>query len=76
MLIDRVTEQTRKKRNPCIVGLDPEWEKLPDCYKDGTRPASEAVLRWTGDIIDTLADMLVAVKPQMAFLPLSRGPGL
>lgn len=67
MLIDRVTEQIRKKKNPCIVGLDPEWEKLPACYKDGARMAPEVVLSWAKDIIDVLADVLVAVKPQMAF---------
>lgn len=33
MLIDKVVEETMKKKNPCIVGLDPEWDKIPDCYK-------------------------------------------
>ena len=76
MLIDRVTEQIRKKKNPCIVGLDPEWEKLPDCYKDGNCPAPEAVLGWARDIIDALADLLVAVKPQMAFYEVYGGEGV
>lgn len=67
MLIDQVVEQTRKKKNPCIVGLDPEWSKIPDCYKRESLSQPEAVLNWAVDIIDHVWDIVPAVKPQMAF---------
>lgn len=35
MLIDKVIAETKKKKCPCIVGLDPEWDKIPECYKQG-----------------------------------------
>lgn len=67
MLIDKVVEQTKRKKNSCIVGLDPEWKKIPDCYKSGGVSEPEMVLQWAKDVIDTVADIVPAVKPQMAF---------
>lgn len=67
MLIDKLVEQTKRKKNPCIVGLDPEWEKLPDCYKSEGVSKPDAVLQWAMDVIDAVADIVPAVKPQMAF---------
>lgn len=32
MLIDNLIESIKKKQNPSIVGIDPDWEKLPVCY--------------------------------------------
>lgn len=65
MIADKLCEKIRSKKNPCIVGLDPEWEKLPDCYKHLSRP--EGILCWAFDIIDAVSDIVPAVKPQMAF---------
>lgn len=67
MVIDKLVEKTKEKKNPCIVGLDPEWSKIPDCYKTASLPEAEAVLAWAKDIIDCVADVVPAVKPQMAF---------
>lgn len=76
MMIDRLVEQTKEKKNPCIVGLDPEWEKLPDCYKRERLAHSEAILRWAKDVIDAVADIVPAVKPQMAFYEVYGGAGM
>ena len=65
MVIDRLVEEIKRKKNPCIVGIDPEWSKLPDCYKSAS--VTEAVLNWAIDVIDAAADIVPAVKPQMAF---------
>jgi len=67
MLIDRVVEETIKKKNPCIVGLDPEWNLIPKCYKEKARSKAEVILEWAKDIIDAVHDIVIAVKPQMAF---------
>ena len=67
MVIDRLIEQIKAKKNPCIVGIDPEWEKIPECYRRGADSAPEALLQWAVDAIDAVADLVPAVKPQMAF---------
>lgn len=67
MLIDRVVSETIKKKNPCIVGIDPEWEMLPACYKQDTLSRAEVIWEWAKDVIDAVKDIVIAVKPQMAF---------
>lgn len=67
MVIDRLIEATRQKKCPCVVGIDPEWSKIPECYKQVGVNASEVILRWAKDVIDCVAEIVPAVKPQMAF---------
>jgi len=66
-MIGRLIQEIKKKKNPCIVGLDPEWNKLPECYKQLGLSKPESVLCWGKDVIDAVADIMPAVKPQMAF---------
>lgn len=67
MLIDKAVELTKIKKNPCIVGLDPEWSKIPECYKRISLSRTDTILNWAVDVIDCVADIVPAVKPQMAF---------
>ena len=67
MVIDRLIEEIKRKKNPCIVGIDPEWSKIPDCYKTGTKSSTATIFNWATDVIDSVADIIPAVKPQMAF---------
>lgn len=67
MVIDRLIDQIRIKKNPCIVGIDPEWSKIPECYKAPGISPSDGILQWATDVIDAVADIVPAVKPQMAF---------
>lgn len=66
MSIDQLIERILEKQNPCIAGIDPDWNKIPDCCKTASTP-SESVARWAVDIIDAIADIVPAVKPQAAF---------
>ena len=74
MVTDQLIEQIKRKKNPCIVGIDPEWSKIPECYK--TLPAPEAILQWATDVIDAVANIVPAVKPQMAFFEVFGPEGL
>lgn len=76
MVINQLVAQIKKKKNPCIVGLDPEWGKLPDCYKSEEISEPEAIWHWAKDMIDAVADIVPAVKPQMAFYEIYGGAGL
>lgn len=66
MVIDQLIEQIQQKQNPCIAGIDPDWRKIPDCCKTAISPA-DSVARWAMDVIDAIADVVPAVKPQAAF---------
>ena len=67
MVIDQLIDGIKGKKNPCIVGIDPEWDKLPDCYKTGASAQTEGILSWAADVINAVADIVPAIKPQMAF---------
>ncbi len=73
--VDRLTEAIRHKKNPGIVGIDPEWSRIPSCFK-GSVSAAEDVGRWACEVIDAAADVVPAVKPQMAFFEVFGADGV
>jgi orotidine-5'-phosphate decarboxylase len=69
---DRLSAACRKFKNPVVVGLDPRFEQLPAPLTAGidakNRTAvAEAYARFGCDIIDVVAPLVPAVKPQLAF---------
>lgn len=67
VVIDKLVEKTKEKKNPSMVGIDPEWNKIPYCYKKNALSKAEVIFMWAKDIIDCTADIVPAVKPQMGF---------
>lgn len=72
--IDRLIDNIIKKQNPTVVGLDPDIRQIPECYKQrvrrGGHPLEEIrdlIITYNRDIIDTVAPLVPAVKPQIAF---------
>ncbi len=72
-VIDKLIENTMKTKNPSVIGLDPDIRKIPSCYKiSGTNKHSleavaDVIYAFNRDIIDTIQDLVPAVKPQIAF---------
>ncbi len=69
---DRLMEAVRKKSSPCVVGLDPRIDLMPDFVKSGRGALSRAtVCSIISDfhelVLDAVADLVPAVKPQLAF---------
>ena len=69
-----LSEAIQKKGNPVLVGLDPRWDLLPEAGEHTSNalapPASvvaEAFERFCSAIIDIVAPLVPAVKPQAAF---------
>ena len=66
---DRLAAAVRQKGNPVLVGLDPRAESLPPGLIAGAGP--EAVARgyvaFCRGVIDVVAPLVAAVKPQAAF---------
>ena len=76
MLIDQLIEKVIEKKNPCIIGLDPVWEKIPECYKDDKKSRCECILSWHKDIINCISRYIVAIKPQNAFYEVYGSEGI
>lgn len=89
-MISTLIEKIREKNAPVVVGLDPQLEFIPDqIMKDAARHvdersiydedqgiAAEAVWRFNREIIDAVADLVPAVKPQIAMYEQFGIPGL
>jgi orotidine-5'-phosphate decarboxylase len=81
---DRLHAACRSKGNPVVVGLDPRWEQLPRDIAPSPssytgRPPAEQVAagfeEFCNRIIDVVAPLVPAVKPQAAFFEEWGPPG-
>ena len=69
-----LTEACQAKGNPVLVGLDPRWESLPQPCR--TEDAAESFERFCTAVIDIVAPLVPAVKPQAAFFEQYGVPGM
>jgi orotidine-5'-phosphate decarboxylase len=68
---ERVADAVRHKGTAALVGLDPRWEQLPEsvreCSGDSPGERAAAYRAFCRDVIDVVAPLVPAVKPQAAF---------
>lgn len=75
MIIDKLIEKAIKRRNHTVVGLDPRIDFIPEHIVTKTfeknkihaEAISEAFFLYNKELIDSLYDIVPAVKPQIAF---------
>jgi orotidine-5'-phosphate decarboxylase len=61
---DRLIQQIVAKDSRCIVGLDPRVDLMPGFVSSGT---CAAITEFHELVLDAVADLVPAVKPQLAF---------
>ena len=84
MFVDRLIDAIKQKNTPCIVGLDPAMERMPDSWlnKQGISNQSsldegaEAIYQYNLMVLDAIADLVPAVKPQSAYYELFGSAGI
>jgi orotidine-5'-phosphate decarboxylase len=66
---DRLCREVQRKGTPVLVGLDPRLESLPAGILNGEGPqaAADAYAMFCRGVIDVVAPLVAAVKPQVAF---------
>ena len=67
---DRLAAAVRRCRNPVVVGLDPRVEQLPSVLQPAdhsTSTCAAAYRTFCCGVIDAVAALVPAVKPQVAF---------
>ncbi len=78
--IDRLAVAVRERGNPLLVGLDPRFDQLPAplrALRDQTlETQSHAYRDFCRGIIDVVAPLVPAVKPQAAFFEALGPPGM
>ncbi len=72
---DRLTERIAACKNPTVMGLDPLIEYVPQHirdeydrnFSDKEEATAEAILAFNCQMIDAVADIIPAIKPQFAY---------
>lgn len=70
MIIDTLIEKIVQKQNPTCVGLDTAFEYLPDDMREGVTTcmqAAQAITRFNTALINSVYDIVPAVKVQIAY---------
>ncbi|MCR5626379.1 MAG: orotidine-5'-phosphate decarboxylase [Lachnospiraceae bacterium] len=83
-MIKKLVEKIKKTQAPVVVGLDPNLKFVPEkiktkAYKEfgeTLEGASEAIWQFNKAIVDTVYDLIPAVKPQIAMYEQFGIPGL
>lgn len=73
-MIDRLMDRIEKMANPTVVGLDPTYEMIPRSIKEEmlerygktTRAVAKMFISFNQQIMDSVYDLVPAVKPQIA----------
>ncbi len=75
MAFDRLIEKIVEKQNPTVAGLDPKLAYIPEYIKRESfekygktlEGAANAILTYNKGLIDSLSDIVPAIKPQCAY---------
>ena len=69
--IDLLIDKIKETNNPTVMGLDPRYEMLPECIKNkygkDVKSVCEGILEYNKALIDSVCDIVPAVKPRIAF---------
>jgi orotidine-5'-phosphate decarboxylase len=77
-MIDKLIKKILEKKNPSVVGLDPDFDFIPKYLLEEKtlQGAANAILSFNKGIIDAVADIVPAVKPQIAMYEQFGAPGI
>ena len=64
---DRLTDAVKQKQTPLVVGIDPRANQLPVDLLDDNTGMAERFAKFGMAVVDAVADLVPAVKPQAAF---------
>lgn len=83
-MINQLVKEIQNKKAPIVVGLDPMLSYVPESikskafaeYGETLEGAGEAIWQYNKGIVDAVADLIPAVKPQIAMYEQFGIPGL
>ena len=76
---DRLTQAIKTKRSPLLVGIDPRANQLPlplQTAANDYAATADAFAKFGIEVIDAVADLVPAIKPQAAFFERLGPPGM
>ncbi len=78
--MDKLIKKIKETNNPTVMGLDPRYDMIPECirkkYSSDVGGACRAIVEFNKGLIDSVCDIVPAVKPQIAFYEMFGVEGL
>ena len=78
--MDKLIKKIKETNNPTVMGLDPRYDMIPECirkkYSSDVEGACRAIVEFNKGLIDSVCDIVPAVKPQIAFYEMFGVEGL
>lgn len=69
--MDKLINRIKETNNPTVMGLDPRYDMIPESirtkYPEDIVGTCKAILEFNKELIDSVYDIVPAVKPQIAF---------
>ncbi len=78
---DRLIKAIRAKNTALMVGIDPRWDQLPESLRENIDEKDRTAVangfeRFSCEIIDVVAGLVPAIKPQAAFFEMCGPAGM
>lgn len=73
MFVNRLLKEIKRKNNPCVVGLDPTLEMMPEQLKgkyllaNTNKEVADMFWEFNKTVIDSIYDLAPCIKVQVAF---------
>lgn len=78
--MDKLINKIKETNNPTVMGLDPRYDMIPESirtkYSEDIEGACKAILEFNKELIDSVYDIVPAVKPQIAFYEMFGAEGI
>ena len=78
--MDKLIKRIKEMDNPTVMGLDPRYDMIPESirskYDKSVEGACKAIVEFNKGLIDSVYDIVPAVKPQIAFYEMFGVEGL
>lgn len=78
--MDKLINRIKETNNPTVMGLDPRYNMIPESirtkYSEDIEGACKAILEFNKELIDSVYDIVPAVKPQIAFYEMFGAEGI
>lgn len=78
--MDKLINRIKETNNSTVMGLDPRYDMIPESirtkYSEDIEGACKAILEFNKELIDSVYDIVPAVKPQIAFYEMFGAEGI
>ena len=79
-IIDILIEKIKEKQSPIVMGIDPRYDFIPNYiknkYENSVDGFAKASIEFAKGLIDSVSDIVPAIKPQLAYFEAMGPKGL